>query len=362
MERVRIGLIGAGWVARTRHLPALKNTPEADLRLIWSRNLDKAREVAAEFGISTVASQWQEITASPAVDAVVIATPPVLHHTATLAALEAGKHVLCQARMARNLREAREMVHAAQGSGLVAALYPPRPGLKGDRVMRRLIREEHYVGEIREVRVTGMALTPQGDDYHWRTDPEMVGVNTMTLGLWAEVLHRWVGPATRVMAMAQVHRKQRKTPGGVSTEAVVPDSLAVIAELQCGATASYHFSEVAAFGPQHFIEIYGSRGALVYQLFTEEIQGATVGDERLRPIPIPPEEERFQDTDARFVQAILQGTPVSPDFDEGLRYMEFCEAVALSVKKGVAVPLPLPQATMETWDRFTIAAPPTVAP
>jgi predicted dehydrogenase len=327
----------------------LKKIPEADLRLVWSRDADKAREVAAEFGIPKVTSQWQEITASTTVDAVVIATPPVLHHSATLAALKAHKHVLCQARMARNLREAQEMLHAAKSSGLVTALYPPRPGLKGDRVMRRLIHEEHYVGEIREVRVTGMALTPQADDYHWRTDPEVTGINTMTLGLWAEVLHRWVGPATRVMAMAQVHRKQRKTPGGAPTEAVVPDSLAVVAQLQCGATASYHFSEVAAFGPQHAIEIYGSQGALLYQLFTEEIQAATRGDKRLRPILIPPEEERFQDTDAQFVQAILQGTPVSPDFEEGLRYMEFCEAVALSVKNGVAVRLPLSQATMDSW-------------
>jgi predicted dehydrogenase len=218
--------------------------------------------------------------------------------------------------------------------------------------MRRLIHEEFYVGEIREVRVTGMVLNPQGDDYHWRTDPDVVGVNTMTLGLWAEVLNRWVGPAARVTAMAQVHRKQRKTPDGASTAAVVPDSLAVVAELQCGATASYHFSEAAAFGPQHSIEIYGSHGALLYQLFTEEIQGATAGDERLRPIPIPSEEERFQDTDAQFVQAILERSPVSPDFEEGLRYMEFCEAVALSVKTGAAVTLPLPQATLETWGRF----------
>lgn len=58
-------------------------------------------------GIGSTVDDWRQIAESPEVDAVLIATPPVLHHEATLAALAAGKHVLCQARMARNLSEAQ---------------------------------------------------------------------------------------------------------------------------------------------------------------------------------------------------------------------------------------------------------------
>ena len=352
MEPIRVGVVGAGWVACNRHLPALRQLPEADLRLIWSRDEDKARSVAAEFGVAGVVKQWQEVVESAEVDAVIIATPPVLHLPGTAAALHAGKHVLCQARMARNLSEAREMLRLARATSLVTALYPPRPGLKGDRVMQRLLHEQAFVGDILEVRVTAMALAPEKHGYSWANDPAVVGVNAMTLGMWAEVLDRWVGPAVRVMAMAKNHCKLRETPAGDWAEASVPDSLAIAADLQCGATATYHFSTHAAFGPGHAIEIYGSQGALVYRLFGDEILGASAGSTELEPIAIPPGEERFQDTDAAFMQAIREGTTVSPGFEEGLRYMEFSEAVALSVRTGAAVSMPPSQPAMDAWGQL----------
>ena len=351
MDRVRVGLIGAGGVARTRHLPALAKIPEADLRLVWSRDTARAAGVADEFGIASTASSWEEIAESDEIDAVIVATPPVLHHPVTLRALSAGKHVLSQARMARNLREAREMLRASEAAPhLVTCLYPPLPGLKGDRVMVRLLRDG-FVGDIREVRVTGVSLLEPGDGYSWQSDPDVTGVNTMTMGMWAEVLNRWVGPATLVTAAGSSHRRKRTTVDGATVDSVVPDSLGIAAVLECGATATYHFSTAAAFGPGSSIEIYGSRGALVYTLFEERIQGATAGHDALEPVPVPEEEERRQTTDSEFVRAILEGTPVYPDFPEGVRYMEFSEAVAVSLATGKAVPVPPPE-RMDAWGRF----------
>ena len=160
MRNVRVGVIGAGGVAQTRHLPRLASIDEVDLAFIWSRDSLKATKVAKEFEIPKVANDWQEITESSSIDAIIIATPPNLHLPVTLSALSAGKHVLCQARMARNLSEARTMLAASQKSDLVTALYPPLPGLKGDRIVKRLIHKENYVGEIREVRINGLANTP----------------------------------------------------------------------------------------------------------------------------------------------------------------------------------------------------------
>src|SRR5438034_10770927 len=97
MRRVRIGIIGAGWAVRNRHLPAIKKIPGVELGYIWSRSPDKAREVAAEFGGARVATHWQQLIQAPELDAVVMATPPALHLPATLAALNAAKPVLCQA-------------------------------------------------------------------------------------------------------------------------------------------------------------------------------------------------------------------------------------------------------------------------
>jgi len=181
MQNLRIGIIGAGGAATNRHLPALKKISGVETSVIWSRDPDKATAVAAQFGIPATADSWQEITNSSELDAVIIATPPVLHLSATLRALDAGKHVLCQARMARNLGEAQQMLSAARKSDLVTALYPPRPGLKGDRVMQRLLHEEQFVGRVHEVRVNGMAWFGDGwDAFIW--DSDVVGVNMLTLG------------------------------------------------------------------------------------------------------------------------------------------------------------------------------------
>ena len=348
MDKVRIGLIGAGGVARARHLPRLAAIDEVELAVVWSRDGAKAAEVASEFGIGRVVGDWRDVVESPEVDAVIVATPPVNHLPATLAALSAGKHVLCQARMARNLQEARRMLAAARESGLVTALYPPMPGLRGDRVVRRLLADGDYVGEIREVRVAGLAHQPPGDDYVWQIDPEVAGLNTMTMGMWAEVLNRWVGPARSLSATATSHLGSRATALGGLAPATVPDSIAISADLECGATASYHFSTHASFAPPQAIEIYGTRGAIHYTMFGDVVRGATAGDDAMHEIEVADDEVRLQTTDAEFVRAILHGGPIEPDFEEGVRYMEFTEAVAISAHTGEAVAMP-PEPMMEGW-------------
>jgi predicted dehydrogenase len=346
--KVRIGFIGAGGVAQSRHLPALAKIPGAELGPVWTRTATKTQGIVEQYGFTTAAATWREVAESPDVDAVIVATPPILHRDATIAALSAGKHVLCQARMGLNLSHAQDMLAASRNQDLVTALYPPLPGLKGDRTMLRLLHDEGFVGDIREVRVTGMMSTPESDSYAWQADS---AVTAMTLGMWIEILNRWVGPATKLVAVGRTHRGTRTTIDGERVDAEVPDSIAIVADLECGATASYHFSSAASSVPAQSIAIYGSTGALIYDLFGGQITGATDGDADLVPIDIPEAEVRTQDTDSQFVRAILEGTPVSPDFEEGIRYMEFSEAVALSLKSGDMVALP-PPARMAAWGQY----------
>jgi predicted dehydrogenase len=338
-------------VATNRHLPALAELPDVSLKLIWSRRVSKAQRVAQQFQIPLIARQWEEVCDSPDVDAVVVATPPILHCEATTRALQAGKHVLCQGRMARNLKEALTMIEAAGSSGRVAALYPPRPGLKGDRVMKRLLHEQDFVGEIREVRVSAMSLAETNMAYSWKRDPDVVGVNAMTLGMWSEVLNRWAPLPRRLVAFARLGDSQRiaTVEGMAGTQ--VPGSIAALSELENGASAMYHFSDWVPFGPSHSIEIHGTRGVLLYKLFQEEIFGASEGSKQMIPIPVPPGDERQHTTDAEFIAAIQNGGCVSPDFSDGVRYMEFCEAVALSAHSCRIVDLPLRQPAMASWGK-----------
>lgn len=354
MDTIRIGIIGAGGVARSRNIPRLQAVEGVELTQVWNRTPEKSQAIAEEFGIGSTVADWRQIAESADIDAVVIATPPVLHHDATLAALAAGKHVLCQARMARNLSESLAMAEAAKASDRVTVLYPPLPGLKGDNLMRRLIHDEDYIGDVHEVRITGMSTrSGMGDGYHWRLDPAVSGCHMLAMGLWVEVLNRWIGPAASVFAQANTYTRRVPTADGGEVDAVIPDSLALAVELECGASGTYHFSSDAAAAPKDSIEIYGSKGGIVYTLPGDGIMGATEGKEAMEVLEPRREEIREQTTDAEFIQAIREGTPVHPSFDEGLRYMEFCEGVVQSVHFGRPVALP-PKPLMETWGQLLV--------
>ena len=339
---VRVGIIGAGSIARDRHIPLLQKVRDVSVTQLWSRTMDNANKTASDFGVPTVVENWEEIVDSPDVDAVVIATPPILHLPATLAALESGKHVLCQARMARNLSEALKMLEASKNTHLVTALYPAGFGLKGDRVMRRLIGDG-FIGDIVDVRVTSVGPSPGGGGF--MDDPSVVGINAMMLGILGEVCNRWMAPPVSVAAVTGEPLN------------VVPQSLAISAELPGGITASFHLSFRVTNSLGNTVEIFGTRGSLKYDMLVErpdgtiggeEVWGMTESETEMYPIEIPAHEERDRTTDSEFIESIRSGVPVYPDFEEGVRYMQFSEAVAQSILDSRTIKMP-PEPKMDCW-------------
>src|SRR6266540_4317835 len=113
-DTIRIGLVGAGGIARQRHLPGFKQIDGAEVVSVVNRSRESSERVAKEFGIPGVHDTWTALVQDPRIDAVVIGTWPYLHHPVTLAALAAGKHVLTEGRMAMNAAQAREMLAAAR--------------------------------------------------------------------------------------------------------------------------------------------------------------------------------------------------------------------------------------------------------
>lgn len=342
-ETVRIGFIGAGGIAQQRHLPGLKKIEGVELTAVANRRRATAEKVAREWGFGEVADDWHEIVARPDVDAVFIAAPPYLHRDATLAALAAGKHVFCQARMARDVAEAREMYAAARRSDRVTMLCPPPHAMKGDYLMKKLIAEG-YLGELREVHVHALAdsFADSNRPLHWRQDAFISGYNTLNLGMLAEVLYRWAGGFAEITALTATHTPYRSKEGSVQPVPVeVADSLGIVGRLRNGALGVLHFSGTAYLGGENRIELYGSKGTLVYPISSHRILGGQVGDRELKPIEIPPDLVREWTAEADFINAIRTGAPVSPDFEEGLHYMEFTEAAYRSARSGQAVKLPL---------------------
>lgn len=341
---VRIGIIGAGGIVRTRHLPGLRAIPEAVVAVVCNRTLESGEAVAKEWGIPEVESDWRDLVERDDLDAVLIGTWPYTHAEMSIAALEARKHVFCQARMARDAAEARRMLEAARAHpDQVAMLCPPPQGMRGDRLMRKLLAEG-YLGELREVHATGLsaANADPAAPLHWRQNWELQGYNTLTLGMWIEVIHRWLGPHRRVSALLKTHTPTRMDPASGQPHAVRhAESVSIAAELESGAIASYAFSGVARHAPQNTIQLYGSEGTLIYNLETDEILGARAGDAALAAIPIPPELVREWTVEADWIRAIRDGGRVEPSFADGVLYMEFTEAVYRAAETGRAVDLPL---------------------
>lgn len=342
-KEIKVGIIGAGGIARHRHLPNLQQVEGVELIAVCNRTPETAAKVAEDFDIPRTYTDWRALIRQKDIDAVFIATPPYLHCAATLAALEAGKHVFCQARMAMNYQDAKRMYDASLKTDLKTMLCPVPVGIRGGAMMKQLIGLG-YLGQIYDIHMTGFSAqyADPSRPLHWRQMPDISGLNTLTLGMWAEVLHRWFGYARRITALSRVHIPQRRLPNSDDWARVeTPDAIGVIAEMLNGALSILHFSGVTQFTADNRCEIYGSDGTLVYNLDTDEIYGAQVGDDELKRLQIPDELQQEWTVEEDFISAIRNDTPTSPSFFAGLKYMEFTEAVIRSSHERRAVDLPL---------------------
>jgi DNA polymerase (family 10) len=121
-QALRVGLIGAGAITRHGYLPALKDHPRANVVAICSGSGDTARRLADEFGIPHVAEDYVALLRDHKLDAVTVATPNALHAEISIAAMQAGAHVLCEKPMATAPADAERMVRVARETGKLLAL------------------------------------------------------------------------------------------------------------------------------------------------------------------------------------------------------------------------------------------------
>jgi predicted dehydrogenase len=349
-QTLRIGLIGAGKNMRARHIPGLRAIAGVEIVAVCNRRPSSTLAAAREFAIQRTYEHWQDLVADPDIEAIVIGTWPYLHCAITLAALEAGKHVLTEARMALNAAEAHRMLAAARRHPkLVTQVVPSPYGLTGHDVMRELI-QSGYLGELREVRVNSLteALADQAAPLSWRQDAALSGYNMLNLGILHETLLRWVPPPMQVMAQVHAFIPKRIDPeSGVNRAVGTPDSVQVLTVLENGARAVYQVSGVMPFHKGMGIELYGTEAILHYDLEADRIFGARQR-EGVEEIPIPTEKARSWRVEADFVDAIRSQAPIEfTDFATGVAYMEFTEAVARSAQRGEVIELPLEEFVIE---------------
>lgn len=342
-DTIRIGIIGAGANTRDRHIPGLQAIAGVKLVGVCNRSRQSSQTVADQFHMERIYDQWTDVIADASLDAVVIGTWPYLHEPATVAALNAGKHVMCEARMARNATEAQQMLRAAQANPhLVTQLVPSPFTLHVDDTIQRWIRTG-ALGDLLAIDIrqtTGQFVNPDAP-LTWRQDVDLNGMNIMMMGVWYEALMRWVGEATNVMAMGKVAVPMRLDPEqNIMRPVRVPDHINIVATMACGAQLSMMFSAVAGLHAQNSVYLYGTHGTLA--ILDGKLYGGRHDTPTLREITPETSEGSSWRVEEEFINAIRGLEPIRlTTFETGMKYMTFTEAVTRSMQTGKVVPLPL---------------------
>jgi len=209
---------------------------------------------------------------------------------------------------------------------LVTMLCPPPFGLRGDLMVKKILAE-NYIGQPHHVRLQsfhGNYLDPDAPA-HWRQKIEISGLNTLTLGIYIEVLQRWLGDITGVFARGKIIQPVRE-----AYNVIVPDLLTVLCSFENSAEGVLEFSGVNALAEGDRLEIYGSTGTLTYDFTADVMQAGKVGDRALHVVDIPTELEGEWRVEEDFLAAVKSKGRVHPhpNFEDGLRYMRVVQAVS----------------------------------
>lgn len=262
---MRVAIIGAGLQCR-RRAPVVKEWPGAELKVIASLHLDHATAMAAKMGCEA-SDSWQKAVGRADVDAVVVCTPPHVHAEISLAALQAGKHVLCEKPMTRTAGEAEQMVTAAKSAGRVLKCGFNHRHHPAVREARRLV-DAGEIGKPVFGRCRYGICGRPGYEKEWRANPKQAaGGQFIEQGTHGIDLFRWfLGEIVEAACMTSI--------GYFTTQTMEDNGMAVF-RFAGGATASLHTS-LTQWKNLFSFEVFGTDGYVMV-----EGLGASYGNERL---------------------------------------------------------------------------------
>jgi len=268
---VRIGIIGTGFARRVQ-LPALRLVPGAEVVAVASGHRGNAEAVAREFAISRVFDDGAALAGAAGVDLVIVASTPDTHARYAIAALEAGKHVLCEKPIALDAAEAARMMGAAARRPEQLAWVDHELRYEPNR---RKVRDLLRAGAIGELRHLELSLKPyrRGDGrpqttaapWGWWFDAARGGGLLGAVGSHLIDLCRyWSGAeVTGVTGGVATFGPPRADEAGVPRPMTSDDFASFVLRLATGAVATITLSAVAHHGPGHLAQVTGSEGTLV---------------------------------------------------------------------------------------------------
>ncbi len=195
MAKIGVGVVGCGFVGRGAHVPAFAGLENSFLAAVADPDEKRLGKVAKKYDVAATYKDYHDLAQDPKVDAVVVSLPTPLHAKAALAAIKAGKHVLCEMPLAASLDEAEQIIEAADKAGVILM-----PGLTfrftPNYVKAKQLFDEGSVGNLsaamyREF-IPAKDLAGQWPAGSWVWDLEASGGPLYTLAVWSIDLMRWL--------------------------------------------------------------------------------------------------------------------------------------------------------------------------
>ncbi len=379
MKKLNVAIIGYKFMGKAHSNAWLQAARFFDLpakivlKVACGRNESAVREFADNWGWEEVETDWRKVVTRPDIDIIDISLPQHLHYEVAMEAAKHGKHIFCEKPMCFTLDQAREMVAAAESSGIVHYLnhnYRRTPAI----LLAKQLLEQDKVGTI----------------FHWRcayqqdwiVDPNF----PLTWHLQKETAHagpQWdlnshsvdlarflVGEISTVSCLTQNFIKHRPLPGeGAATfsagsggntemgEVTVEDAALMMVQFENGALGSFEGSRFATGRKNHLtFEIYGSKGSIRFDLermnelefYSREDDADAQGFRRIMvteashpyishwwpPGHIIGYEHEFVHAVADFVSAVDAGSQISPNFEDGMKCIAVLEAGLKAAERG----------------------------
>jgi predicted dehydrogenase len=383
-ERLRIAMVGHGFMGAA-HSQAWRTAPrffdlgvEPEMAVIVGRDPERTESARAQYGWQSASTDWRAVVADPDIDVVDIVSPGSSHVEIAIAALEAGKHVLCEKPLANTVEQAEAMTAAAAAArsrgvrAMVGFSYRRVPAI----AFARQLVQDGRIGTVRQVRTLYLQdwLADEDGPMTWRLDKEQAGSGALgDIGAHAIDLVEHVTGASLATVSGTLETFVTERPlmaegvglsGTASSErgqVTVDDAAFFTARLGGGAAdgaiGTFEATRYATGRKNGLtLEISGSEGAIQFDLESmNELRlyesSAPAGEQGFRRILVTePEhpymaawwptghligyEHTFSHQVKDFVEAIVSGTDPSPSFEDGLHVQRVLDAVERSAADG----------------------------
>jgi predicted dehydrogenase len=332
-KTLRIGLVGVGAAAQISHIPALKKTEGLELTALCDCDAEKAMRVAQKFQVAKAYRRFEELL-DDELDVVDICTPNYLHAPMAVAALEAGKHVICERPLARSGEEAAAMLKAARKHDRLL-MCSVQHRFRADAQLLRTFVDKGELGEIFFAKAGWLRQRTQWDSDEWRRQKRESG-GGVVLDLGFQMLDQalWIMGSPKVASVtASLHRSRK---GEVEDNAIAFFRLASGATLTLEVTWGLLMEKDFAY-----VNLFGSGGAALLNPLRvhKGMHGTLVNVTPQVDTPRNQYKQSMEAQLAQFAEAMRKGGRPMGVAEEILPVMELLDAVYRSAEQGKEVRL-----------------------